>query len=180
MSTEPGGPVSDEHGVVFLLGDQNRRLAAVRLEQELGLGGVAFTRERTQWSLRIPRPPVDRMEYLFEIEDHNGHRATITDPANPLRAPGAFGDKSVVEFAGYAPPDWLDAPAADGATTEFAVPAPGLDAEVTGKVWVPAGLDADEPAPLLVVHDGPEFATLGGFVQFVAAHVADGGLPPVR
>lgn len=180
VPTEPSGPVSDEHGVIFLLGDQNRRLAAVRLEQELGLGGVAFTRERTQWTLRIPRPPVDRMEYLFEIEDHNGHRATITDPENPLRAPGAFGDKSVVEFAGYVRPDWLDAPVADGTTTDFALAAPRLDAAVTGAVWAPSALAADEPAPLLVVHDGPEFAALGSFVQFVAAHIAHGSLPPSR
>ncbi|HEY2299514.1 MAG TPA: alpha/beta hydrolase-fold protein [Jatrophihabitans sp.] len=179
-SAELHGPISDEHGVTFLLGDQNRRLAAVHLEEELGLGGVAFTRQRSQWTLRIPRPPVDRMEYLFAIEDHNGHRWTITDPANPRRAPGAFGDKSVIEFAGYVRPAWLDAPSTSGTTAPIAVAAPALDAEVTCDLWAPDGLDADQPAPLLVVHDGPEFAVLGGIVAFVAAHVADGALPPTR
>ena len=99
---------------MFVLADRYRHLAGVRLEQDLGLGGVAFTRERTQWWLRMPRPPVDRMEYLFEVEDANGHRSTITDPANPLRAPGAFGDKSVLEFPDYRAPAWLDAAGVPG------------------------------------------------------------------
>ena len=37
----------------------------------------------------------------------------ICDPANPQRAPGGFGEKSVLELAGYRPPEWLDRP--DGA-----------------------------------------------------------------
>jgi enterochelin esterase-like enzyme len=179
-STEPGGPVVDEHGVVFVLADRNRRLSAVRLEQELGIGDPGFARERTRWSLRIARPPVDRMEYLFEIEDANGHRTTITDPANPLRAPGAFGDKSVLTFPGYAPPAWLDATPIDATTTEFAVPAPALDGEVSGTVWSPTQLDGQAEAPLLIVHDGPEFAGLGGFTHYLGAMIAAGTLPPCR
>lgn len=179
-STEPGGPVVDEHAVVFVLADRNRRLSAVRLEQELGIGGLVFTRERTQWSLRIPRPPVDRMEYLFAIEDANGRQATITDPGNPFRAPGAFGDKSVLAFPGYAPPDWLDAKTVDSTTSEFSVPAPQLDSEVTGIVWSPAELDDRTAAPLLVVHDGPEFASLGGFTEYLGAMIARGAVPPCR
>lgn len=177
---EPGGPVLDEHGVVFTLADRYRRLAGVRLEQELGLGGLAFTRERTQWSLRVPRPPVDRMEYLFDIEDANGHRSTITDPANPHRAAGAFGDKSVLEFPGYAAPAWLGRSGPDGVLHDIAVPAPALDGEITGAVWAAPGIDADTPAPLLVVHDGPEFATLGGFTRYLASAIASGDLPALR
>ncbi len=179
-STEAGGPVVGEHEVVFVLADRNRRLSVVRLEQDLGLGGVSFTRERTQWWLRVPRPPVDRMEYLFEIEDANGHRSTITDPGNPLRAPGAFGDKSVLEFPDYRPPDWLHAPVTAGVTREFAIAAPLLDSELTGTVWAPCDLDDDVPAPLLVVHDGPEFDTLGSFTRYLAAMIAAGAVPPMR
>ena len=179
-STAPGGPVIDEHGVVFVLADRYRRLAGVRLEQDLGLGGVAFTRERTQWWLQVPRPPVDRMEYLFEVEDANGHRTTITDPANPLRAPGAFGDKSVLEFPDYVAPAWLSAPGAAGSDRDIEVDAPLLDGAITGSLWTPDVLDEAEPAPLLVVHDGPEFAVLGGFVHYLAAMIAAGELPPVR
>lgn len=179
-STESGGPVVDDHGVVFVLADRNRRLSSVRLEQEIGLGGLVFTRERTHWSLRIPRPPVDRMEYLFAIEDTNGRHATVTDPANPLRAPGAFGDKSVLTFPGYEAPSWLDAGSIDATETEFTVAAPRLDGEVSGSIWSPAGLDDEAAAALLIVHDGPEFASLGGFTRYLGAMIADGTLPACR
>ena len=33
----------------------------------------------------------------------------VLDPANPLRAPGAFGERSVIEFPDYEPPAWLTA-----------------------------------------------------------------------
>ncbi len=179
-TTASAGPVIDEHAVVFVLADRYRRLAGVRLQQDLGLGGLAFTRERTQWWLQIPRPPVDRMEYLFEVEDANGHRSTITDPANPLRAPGAFGDKSVLEFPDYVAPQWLSAPGVPGSAHDFEVEAPLLDSAITGSLWTPDGLDDAEPAPLLVVHDGPEFASLGGFVHYLAAMIAADALPPLR
>jgi enterochelin esterase-like enzyme len=174
------GPVVDDSGVVFVLADRYRRLGSVRLQQDLGLGGVAFAREGTQWWLRVPRPPVDRMEYLFDIEDANGHRSTITDPGNPLRAPGAFGDKSVVEFPDYRAPGWLQDARVEGVTTDIAVDAPLLGSELTGVLWAPVGLHDHEPAPLLVVHDGPEFAALGGFTHYLAAMIATGALPPVR
>jgi enterochelin esterase-like enzyme len=159
-------------GVEFVLADRSRRLTAVRLVQELGLRrGLRFRREGGQWRLHLRRPAVDRMEYLFELRDQNGHRTTITDPANPLRASGAFGDKSVVQFPGYAQPEWLDAPAVDGQTT-------GLEDDVT--LWSPAGLDPDEAAPLLIVHDGPEYASLAGFTQYLGAGISAGVLPPAR
>jgi enterochelin esterase family protein len=176
-----GASVVDEAGVTFVLADPYRRLAGVRLVDELGTFGPdrpAFTRDRTDWSLRLARPPVDRMEYLFEVEDHNGHRATITDPANSRRAPGAFGEKSVIAFPEYTPPAWLAGDAAPGTEVPLEIAAPRLDAEVTGSVWSPDGLTGS--APLIVVHDGPEFAVLGGLVRYLAASIASGALPPVR
>lgn len=174
------GPAVDEDGVTFVLTDRYRRLTAVRLVQDVGLsGGLGFTRDRARWTLRLPRPPVDRMEYLFEVEDDNGNRWTITDPGTVRQAPGAFGAKSVLEFPGYQPPGWLAAPIVEGTEVPFDVDAPLLDATVTGTVWTPAGL-GEEPAPLLVVHDGPEFAGLGGFTRYLAASIATGAVPPLR
>lgn len=168
----------DATGVTFALADPYRHLTAVRLEQDVDRTARDFTRERTRWSLRMPRPEVDRLEYLFEVEDHNGHRATIPDPGNPDVAPGAFGAKSVVTFPGYQPPAWLDADAIAGTETPIDVEAPLLDGSVTGTLWEPAGLAAR--APLLVVHDGPEFAALGGFISYLAASIESGALPPLR
>ncbi len=66
-----------------------------------------FHLEGDQWVARIPRPPVARMEYLLVVEWSDGTESMVTDPANPHRVRSVFGDKSVVEFAGYARPWWL-------------------------------------------------------------------------
>ena len=59
----------DDDGVTFTVVDRYRRLAGLRLVQEIGLDDVSFIRKRTVWTLHVDRPSVDRMEYLFEIED---------------------------------------------------------------------------------------------------------------
>lgn len=174
-------PALDDSGVTFALFDRHGRLAAVRLIQEAGLTGpLAFARGKGTWRLSLPLPDVDRMEYLFEIEDHNGNRTTITDPGNPLRAGGAFGYKSVVEFPGYLSPAWLAADPVPGAETTLEFDAPLLDASVTAKVWSPGSLGAAERAPLLVVHDGPEYADLGRLTTYLGTLIASGALPPLR
>lgn len=174
MVSTSGEP--DATGVSFYLPDRQRRLAGVRLRHELDPEPVDFDRLPRGWTLRLDQPAVDRMEYLFELQDHHHHHWTITDPANPLRAPGAFGDKSVVEFASYVRPEWLDADPAPGTIVEaeFEV----LDATMTVGLWTPDGLD--RPAPLLVVHDGPEFDALGGFTHWLGVSIAAGLLPPTR
>ena len=73
-----------------------------------------FQLEGAQWVARIPRPPVARMEYLLVVEWPDGTESMVTDPANPRRVRSVFGDKSVIEFPGYARPWWLSvADAAD-------------------------------------------------------------------
>ena len=67
-------------------------------------------RPRTRlWELTAPRPDVDRFEYQFELIHRDGSSEYVTDPQNPLRASGPWGDKSVLELPGYEPPNWLDA-----------------------------------------------------------------------
>jgi enterochelin esterase family protein len=161
----------------FSLLDPRRRLTAVRLQQEIGLPApLDLRRTGRLWSLEVPRPDVDRLEYLFEVTDDNGHRATILDPANPRRAGGAFGEKSVLEFPSYAAPAWLTVDPIESEThsVEFDV----LDEIMTATVWQPAGLDG--PAPLLVVHDGPEYDGLAGLTSYLGAMVGEGALPPLR
>jgi enterochelin esterase family protein len=170
-----------EAAVEFELADRQRRLAAVSLRQEIGLpGALAFSRVAGAWRLRLPLPAVDRMEYLFEVEDHNGHRHTITDPANPRLAPGAFGDKSVLELPAYRSPAWLSAEAVPAEDATIEIDAPELGTQVSVTLWAPSTMKADQPAPLLVVHDGPEYATLGGLTHFLGTSIAAGSLPPLR
>lgn len=173
-----GGTKADVDGVDFVLPDRNHRLASVRLAHELADFEVELVRDRADWHLRLLRPPVDRMEYLFDVEDHNGNRTTVTDPTNPLRATGAFGDKSVVCFPEYREPDWLDVPQIDADESALEFDAPLLSDTISATLWSPRSLTGG--APLLVVHDGPEYAKLGGLTRYLAAGVADSSLPPMR
>jgi enterochelin esterase family protein len=173
-------PVVADTAVTFRLADPSARLRGVRLCQEVRVPGhqLDFGWAGGSWTLLLPRPAVTRMEYLFELRHANDSRETITDPANPLRAAGAFGDKSVIEFPEYEPPRWLEWPDAAGDTVPFEVASSALGVTVSGSVWTPAGLTG--AAPLLVAHDGPEYAALGGLLHFVAAMIAAGELAPLR
>jgi enterochelin esterase-like enzyme len=172
----------DGAAVTFRVPDPGHRLAGVRLSQEVRIPGdrLDFHRTGPDWELVIARPPVWRMEYLFELRYLDGGGQTITDPGNPRQAPGAFGPKSVLEFPSYAAPGWLTAPAAPGRGATFEVPGGPLDEPVLVRTWAPADAPDDEVLPLLVAHDGPEYDTLAGLTGYLAAGVAGGWLPRLR
>ena len=195
MPGEPAavdGASADDGTMTFRVADPDRLLAGVRLQQDVGIPAdrLGFRRAPEHWELRLDRPPVDRLEYLLELSYPGGTSNVVTDPANPRQAGGACGPKSVLEFAGYTEPGWLRAAADPGTTTTFEVPAPALDSAaqncpvrgctVAVRVWSPAGSSDDEPLPLLVVHDGPEYDALAGLTQYLGAGVAGGWLPRLR
>ncbi len=166
----------------FRLADPGRRLAAVRLWQEVGVPAdrLDLTWCDGLWRLDLPRPPVPRMEYLFELTHPDGCRELVPDPANPQRVATAFGDHSVVTFPGYVAPAWLGIAVPDGDCEPFEVAATTLGRPVTGTLWTAPGLVPSDAAPLLVVHDGPEYDALAGLTRYLAACVADGAVPPLR
>lgn len=168
VSTEP--QVSAD-SVIFGLPDDGPTLAGMRLSPALSLPDTALDFDHVDgaWQLRLPRPPAWRMEYKFQLRHPSGDLEEICDPANPLRAPGAFGDKSVVEFPDYAAPAWLSGDRVEGAFTEVA---PGVT------LWTPAPLDL--PLPLLVAHDGPEYDRLAGLTGYSAAQIHTGRVPAHR
>lgn len=84
--------------------DARHSVSAVRLAPALAMEPVPFLRNGATWTVRFDRPPVRRLEYLLEIAHRDGRVERICDPANPLRAPGPFGEKSVLELPGYSPP----------------------------------------------------------------------------
>ena len=143
------------------------------------VGGREFVRRGTVWRLRFPRPPVDRFEYQLELERRNGSRELVLDPTNPLRAPGPFGEKSVVEFPGYRPPAWLESTAKTGSLERILLPSRRLRARVRAALWVAAGAEPGEPLPLLVVHDGSETVELTSLLRFLDV-LAASGLGPFR
>jgi enterochelin esterase family protein len=159
------GPEVHADRVVFRLED--RGFTSVRLQQELERprSGPGFARAGEHWELEYRRAQVDRMEYRFEVDGDS-----FCDPANPRHAPGAFGDKSVVEFPGYAPPAWLEAPD----------PGPAVAIGERARLWSPAGTDPRQPLPLLVAHDGAEYERLAGLTRLIAHAIAQGRIPPCR
>lgn len=125
-----------------------------------------FDHANGEWRLTLPRPQVNRMEYRLQLQHTTGDTEEICDPSNPLRAPGAFGDKSVIEFPDYTTPTWLTAPTTEGKITDVTVPAPLLNRNVKIQLWSP---NTDDPLPLLIAHDGPEYDRLANLTTYTAA-----------
>ncbi len=166
---------------IFRVSDPGRQLAGVRLCQDVRIpDDLDFHRDGDGWRLAVGLPRVNRMEYLLEFRYPDGRTVTVTDPGNPGQAPGAFGPKSVLEFPSYRPPGWLTAPAGAGLLETFDVPAASLGDVVAVRTWAPADAPADEPLPLLVAHDGPEYDALAGLTRYLAAGVAGQWLPRMR
>jgi enterochelin esterase family protein len=165
--------------VTFRLPDPERRYSAVRLCSDLPLTDEqrSYTHDGDEWVLELEPPPVTRLEYHVEVTDRDGSSQTGPDPGNPLRAPGAFGEKSVLQLPGYESPAWLEAETVEGHHVDFSVRGRGLGANVTGRIWSPL---TDGPLPLLVAHDGPEYDKLAFLSRYSAAMIAAGTLPPHR
>jgi enterochelin esterase-like enzyme len=177
MSEKPVVSAVEGAEVVFRLADPQHVLPGVRLWEELGLAAelLEFKPVDYGWELRLPRPSVHRMEYLFDIPEA-GMR---TDPTNPRVVGGAFGEHSWLPLPGYVEPGWISVePIASGLTPLPVDPTPVGPVDV--QVWAPDGIAPGFELPLLLSHDGPEFASYAGLTHYVGAMVAEGTLPPMR
>jgi enterochelin esterase-like enzyme len=161
--------------------DPDRRYTAVRLSSDLPLSEAerSFARRDGEWVLDLRPPDVQRLEYQLELVGPGGSVEYALDPGNPHRAPGAFGEKSVLLLPGYREPAWLSADGIEGRYHELAVPGRGLGASVAIRVWEPADSE-DRPLRLLLAHDGPEYDALASLTRFTAAKIAAEELPPHR
>ena len=122
-------------------------------ETREGLEGVALVQEvvlprapvpfspgpNGVWKLRFERPPVRRFEYRFELSFTDGHHETVLDPANPLRGPGAFGERSVIEFPDYRPPPFVGSHSPRGEVLELALPSLLLGDDQPAILWSARG-----------------------------------------
>ncbi len=170
--------------VAFRLHDPDRAFAWLRLRQELrrpreGPELVKPDGAET-WEVVFRRPAVDRIEYAFEGCHHDGRSETFCDPGNPLRAPGAFGDRSVVEFPGYRTPAWCDFEPLGGELFEAIVPSSRLRTDVAVRIWTSRDADPEAPLPLLVAHDGSEYALMSQLLRLLDRMTTAGRLPPLR
>src|SRR5919201_2372374 len=175
-----GGPIVREDVVLFSFRAPRRTLAGVALAHELQRPRrVPFERQGRGWTLEWPRPGgADRVEYLLELTRKDGSTELVPDPDDPLRAPGPFGDKSVVELPGYAAPEWVaDDEAPEGDLREIRL---GRRRPLEALLWSAADTDPAEPLPLLVVHDGPEYAEYSQLLRLLDHLVSFGEVPLLR
>lgn len=154
--------------------DPEPRYAAVRLCSDLPLREPAFVRDNGAWVLRLPQLRLERLEYQLELSCHDGTTRVVCDPGNPHRAPGPFGEKSVVLAPAYRPPAWLTEPGVAGTFDAVAMRVLGHDLDVP--IWSPA----EGALPLLVAHDGPEYDELSALTRYAGALIERGALPPFR
>jgi len=176
VTTSSGARVVDDT-VEFTLTDA--RLRRVALLHELRRPRrVEFLAAGKTFRLHFPRPDADRFEYLLELTTRRGATRVVPDPTNPLRAEGPFGEKSVVELPGYEPPDWIsDRDVARGDLREVPLRSARLGV-VPALLWSAAETDPRAPLPLLVVHDGPEYARYSSLLQLLD-HLVDFGETPL-
>src|SRR3954471_11883527 len=148
---EAAGAWSDGSEVCFRFPDHDHRLTGVRLDcGVLDSPAFAYVAGSRSWELRVPGPAADRIEYRLGLPRRDGRHETICDPGNPRRAPGGYGDSSVLWCPDYREPDWLSLPPADGSWRALTVPVPALRADVDVRIWSP-----DTPTDrVVVVHDG--------------------------
>ncbi|MBD0339051.1 MAG: esterase [Thermoleophilia bacterium] len=160
--------------------DARRSVREVRLLPSAAMAPVPFERRDGVWTAAFEPPPVDRLEYQLELRYRNGRVSVVCDPRNPARAPGPFGEKSVLELPAYRPPAWLAAKPPRGDVAELAVRSRPFRRDVAIRLWSPAGADPAERLPLLVVHDGPEADEFAGLTRFCAWLVAEERVRPFR
>ena len=156
--------------VCFRLRDHDHRLAAVRLRSGVAAGDFDYDGETRTWQLRLPRPPVHRIEYQLELEHPGGRTETVPDPDNSRR----HGDVSVLWCRDYREPGWLHLPPAPGRWRDVYLPLPAVRGEMVARLWSPA-VTTDR---VLVAHDGPDFHRYGELGRYCAAMIGAGRVPP--
>jgi enterochelin esterase family protein len=156
--------------ICFRLRDHDHRLAAVRLRSGVAAGDFGYDGETRTWQLRLPRPPVHRVEYQLELGHRDGTTETVADPDNPRRS----GDVSVLWCPDYREPGWLHLPQAAGRWRDVYLPLAAVRGEMVARVWSPdTGTDR-----VLVAHDGPDFHRHGELGRYTAAMIGAGRVPP--
>lgn len=182
-STLSSGPLVTDQAVELSLPDEKHELTGVTLYQEVRRPrlGPGFARNGDTWTLRWARPNADRMEYKLKLAWRSGNHELVCDPTNPLRAPGPFGEKSVIEWPGYRAPGWLDTEVEHaGSILETKLPVPAMRAELPLMLWSSHGTSHAQRLPLLIVHDGPEYGEYSKLLTLLDHVTGSGELPPMR
>lgn len=166
------------------LPDADGRYRAVWLQSDLPLADEQrqFARHDGTWMLELPEElHVTRLEYMVGVQDdESGDWDTIPNPGADAVVSGVFGDKSVALAADYAAPWWLEREGLAAELHDEPLHSRALKADVGVRVWAPEGCPPEEPLPLLVANDGPEYDALGALTRYASVLIGDDELPPFR
>jgi enterochelin esterase-like enzyme len=160
--------------VVVRYDDPQHSAGHVGVWANLPLGDTAMRRVDGGWEVRLSDLPVDRLEYLLDVDG-----SLRPDPSNPRTTGGPFGDHSWVALPAYREPRWLQQPTIESTRTPLVVARTAVG-RIDSELWAPAATTAADPLPLLVSHDGPEMDAYAGLTSYVGAMIAGGQLPPMR
>lgn len=173
-------PAVIEGNLVFMLDDLAGSWSRVTLDCDDAIEGWRrFRRTSYGWTLLLPQPPVRRLEYRLLLTDRQGDSTLVCDPANPERVQTAFGDRSVALMPGYESPCWTRSEMLPGTFRSFEVDDPTIGS-IPVRLWSPEELRSRDRAPLLLVHDGPEFEQLTQISKYAAAMAVRRELPAFR
>jgi enterochelin esterase family protein len=161
-------------GVVIRYDDPGHTATHVGVWAHLQLGDVAMRKVEDGWEVRLSDLPVDRLEYLIDVDG-----VLQPDPANPRRAPGPFGDHSWLPLPTYHEPHWLEIEPCTGERASLTLSRTGAG-RIDAEIWSPAEAGAAESLPMLISHDGPEMDAYGALSSYAGAMIASAELPPFR
>jgi enterochelin esterase-like enzyme len=185
VSCEPPlGPTLQGDVIRFRLAGDETDFRAVRLCQEIRRPRVGPALEavagKRLWETSFPRPEVDRIEYQFEVEYPSGERKRTLDPANPNVVADHLGAKSVFELPGYVSPAWLQDGTVGNPLRKEHIAVEALGKSFPVLLWSARDLAQQHPAPLLIVHDGPDYAGRASLIRFLEHMTGTGRLPVMR
>ncbi len=162
------GPTATHTAAVFNVADPEHEFDGVRLELDWQPVNATLDFDQVPggWTLTLPRPAANRIEYQFTFRRDQDYEWT-TDPANTRRVPNPFGDNSELLFPDYRPPEWLRY-RDTGSTISIATEAGSLEQPVPLTLWSPLSLAARTRAPLLLVHDGSDMAERGSLLRWAS------------
>jgi len=177
---ERGFPVAEPGLVTFAWSGKADRVELVRWinanPERLPFRRVPGT---TLWVLRLPVEDGGRFEYKLALT-RGADEDWVLDPLNPIRAGDPLGENPVCRTHGYAPPDWTSrrgAPA--GRIVSLTIDSTVFAETREERVYLPAGYAAGGAYPLVVVHDGRDYATYGDLTVALDNLIAAGDIPPL-
>ncbi|HHO51343.1 MAG TPA: enterochelin esterase, partial [Deltaproteobacteria bacterium] len=131
--------------------------------------------------LPVELPATARVEYKFEIVDHDGQHSWIHDPLNPRRAFDPFGSNSVCAMPGYQPPRWAapDPLSRPGTLTHLTHHSAIYGEERRTEIYLPSEHKPGKRYPIVLCHDGHDYLRFTGIQQILDNLIARHEVAPL-